>query len=111
MLHYRQNCERKKLQALGVKKNKRRIIRAIYGEQIDNVCHQGLVDSESPQEYDENLLVQNKLWEQLKVEDTDKPAQFYDWFVKHKSKEVRAAMLKPLRLEAGIGESQYTTND
>jgi len=38
---------------------------------------------------------------------------FFDWFTKYKATTIKEALLKPVRIEAGLGNppNEFTTND
>ncbi|XP_030850278.1 uncharacterized protein LOC105442659 [Strongylocentrotus purpuratus] len=112
MLHHRQNVD-SKLQKLGVKNNADKILRSIYGEQVKETRHEGLVDSSTEKEYEEGLQFWCTRWDSLEEEETGKDPMFSTWFRQYKSQEVRESMLKPLRQKAGLGDPprQFTTND
>ena len=112
-IHHRKNCE-EKLRSLGVKEfNRRRILRNIYGEQMENHRVEGLIDCESSERFDEMLEFYVPLWDMLERADTDKEPQFSTWYKRHKAQQCKENMLKPLRQSAGLGEhaKQYTNND
>ena len=112
MLHHRSNCE-KKLADLGVKKNVRRIVRSIYGEQVEETRYEGLVDALTEEEYEAKLATWIPQWDALEHEESGKESQFSTWFLRYKSADVRKCMLATLRKKAGLGDppAQFTTND
>ena len=107
-----QNVEQK-LADLGLKKNTQRILRSIFGEQIDDVRYEGLVDADTKDEYEQQLAHWASLWDQMEKEETGRDPQFSTWFFKYTKAEVKQGMLKSLRKDAGLGSPprQYTTND
>lgn len=112
MIHHRRNIE-SKLEDLHIKKNARRIVRSIYGEQIGGTRYEGLADCQSEEEYDRQLAFWMSKWDDLEREESAREPCFSKWFLKYKSTEVRKNMLNPLREAAGLGTParQYTTND
>nr|XP_054759535.1 uncharacterized protein LOC129265580 [Lytechinus pictus] len=112
MLHHNRNIE-SKLEDLKIRTNARRIIRSIYGEQIDGTRYQGLADCQSDEEFDSQLAYWTSKWDELEREDTGREPCFSTWFLKYKSEEVKRKMLSPLREQAGLGSppKQFTTND
>lgn len=112
MIHHKANCE-KKLKDLGVKKNTRRILRSIYGEQIEDTRYEGLADAETEAEYEMKLATWITQWDALEAEETGREPQFSTWFQRFKSLDIKKGMLKTLRRRAGLGDPprQFTTND
>ena len=112
MIHHKGNCE-KKLTGLGVKKNAKRILRSIYGEQVEETRYEGLADAESPEEYEAKLATWIQQWDALEFEETGREPEFSLWFQRFKSVDIKKCMLKTLRREAGLGDPprQFTTND
>ncbi|XP_071490395.1 uncharacterized protein [Diadema antillarum] len=112
MLHHKRNCEAK-LAKLGVRRNARRIVRSIYGEQVDGTRYEGLADCSTEEEYELQLAAWAPQWDALETEESGREAEFSTWFRRFKSADVKTSMLKPLRNQAGLGDPprQFTTND
>ena len=98
-------------------RNITRILKHIYGAEFETSEGRqrtlGLVDAETPQEFDDKLAQRVKVWDRLEEGDTGKQPSISKWFTTYKSKECKEAMLAPLRQQAGLGEppTQFTTND
>ena len=70
---------------------------------MDNHYTEGLVDSESPDEFDDNLQKFRYVWDkrEMLARDTTVPA-FFQWFKMYHSDLVKEKMLKPVRCKAGL---------
>lgn len=114
MNHAKDNCLRK-MTELGITKElQHKIVRDIYGYEDSGIRHQGLVDSESEEDFDEKCHAILPVWDIHESANTNKDPKFSEWFLKHKSKECKSNMLLPLRRMAGLGDvntKQFTTND
>jgi hypothetical protein len=71
----------------------------IFGGKSGPTFFEGLVDTESEQKFDERLLQL-----QLAAEESEALTLFYSWFLKYHANEVKSAMLKPIRISAGLGD-------
>ena len=85
----------------------------IFGKNIGNTYHEGLVDSGSLQEFDQGLENIKLLW--YEREKPLSPAcgpRFYRYFVQYHADVVCYHMRKDLRENAGLGSppSKFTTN-
>ena len=103
-----------KLHDLGISdKFAKKYIKDIFGYLVDNHYTEGLVDSESLEEFDDNLQKCSSVWDkrEMLARDTTVPA-FFQWFKTYHSDLVKEKMLKPVRCKAGLGNPpvQYTTN-
>ena len=72
-----------------------------------SVFLEGLVDSNSNDEFQQKLLVLKERWKKLDDNDC-----FYDWFCQYKVSIVQETMLKFVREEFGLGwpPQPFTTN-
>ena len=117
MLHGRENCKRKLIE-LGIDPDtQKNILDQIYGYEVDThdgrIRTLGLVDVETPEEFDDDLLEVIPNWDYMESRSTGKDPKFSNWFVDNKATETKASMLAPLRRAAGLGQQprQFTTND
>ena len=114
MIHDRGTCK-KKLTDLGVKKNARRILCAIYGEQVQETRYEGLADALTEEEYEARLAAWVPLWDVLESEETGRESEFSTWFLRYKSAQVKKSMFQTLRKKTGLGDplqvTTITTND
>ena len=111
--HMRNNISRK-LKSLGVSDNATsEFIRDIFGAKRPSPrsIEYGLVDATSEDEFDTELRHYEIIWNEREIEDrkTDSPL-FYKWFAKEKSAVFKKHLLLPLRISAGLGFAEYTTN-
>ena len=72
----------------------------------------GLADAENEEEFFTALESLEQVWNDRETCSTGKPAQFYLWFRKTKSKEFITSVIKPVRIKGGLGDppSAYTNN-
>ena len=73
----------------------------------------GLVDCDSPQQFDKELSQLQEVWDNREMcirSSTD--AKFYSWFVTYQASNFKEKMLKPLRSAVGLGviPVEYTNN-
>ena len=61
---------------------------------------EGLVDSESEEEFSQKLPVTEKRWSEFEKEHNTQPG-FFEWFTRNKATIIRQTMLKTVREEAG----------
>ncbi|XP_062572678.1 uncharacterized protein LOC134234614 [Saccostrea cucullata] len=109
--HMRNNISRK-LQGLGVSESTiGEYIRDIFGVKRDSEVEYGLVDATSEAEFDTELKNYEIIWNEREIEDrkTNDPL-FYKWFLKEKADTFKEHLLLPLRISAGLGYAEYTTN-
>ena len=69
----------------------------------------GLVDANTPEEFDEMLSNLQSVWQKREAEFSSRK---YQWFVKYHAEDVRNFMITPVRERVGLGKppSHYTTN-
>jgi hypothetical protein len=115
--HEQDNCK-EKLKKIGVSSHgRRKILNSIFGSEIDSngerTRKEGLIDCNSAEEFDSILSTFQTDWDSIEKNDTGKNPQFWFWFRKYKSQEVKETMLKPVRIAAGLGNppATYRTND
>ena len=103
-----------KLKDLGISGDyAKAFITDIFGQQQDTHKFCGLVDCDSPEQFDEELLQLQEVWNSREMcvrSSTD--AQFYAWFVTYQASNLKDKMLKPLRSAVGLGDipAEYTNN-
>ena len=88
------------------------ILDMIFGKQVGGAFCEGLVDAESASLfYDKVEEFKSKMIKKEKKNPDARPG-FYDWFCQHKVEAIASGMLKPIRIEAGLGvpPSSFTTN-
>ena len=102
-IHFQDNIEQKlKMSSAAMK---RAIIRDIFGHQIGDVYHKGLLHSNSESEFDEKLLQLQEKWEKF-------VPGFHSWFTSTHSITVKESMLFSIRTRALLGSPprKYTNN-
>eukprot|EP00794_Sanderia_malayensis_P006409 gene6409-7140_t len=95
---------------------KKAVMNDIFGKQEEHTKFYGLVDCDDGIEFDTKLKALQVDWvEKEKCDPCRKlPGQsFHAWFTKEKAEDIKDFLLKPVRIEAGLGNppDQYTTND
>ena len=113
-LHVKRDIQRK-LHDLGIpEKYSKEYINEIFGYSNGSHFTEELVDCECDSEYEDQLNKCCHVWNEREklARDTNVPV-FYDWFKAYHSDLVKTKMLKPVRVQAGLGDppTQYTTND
>ena len=107
MLHAKENSKRKLIE-LGVDPDtQKNILDQIYGYEVNThdgrIGIQGLVDIETPEQFDNDLLEVIPNWDYMESRSTGKDPKFSNWFVENKAGETKASMPLPLRRAAGLG--------
>ena len=103
-----------KLKDLGISGDyAKAFITDIFGQQQDTHKFCGLVDCDSPEQFVEELLQLQEVWNSREMcvrSSTD--AQLYAWFVTYQVSNLKDKMLKPLRSAIGLGDipAEYTNN-
>ena len=97
------------LKSVGIDEVKRRLICTdIFGQQVGTMFEEGIVDSDDVEEFDAQLRSIRSTWgERIGKQGT----AFHDWFVKYKSNLMKKHLLKPVRIDAGLGDppTRYVT--
>eukprot|EP00794_Sanderia_malayensis_P001057 gene1057-394_t len=86
----------------------------IFGRQDGATKYYGLVDCDTEREVSEKFGNLKSSWDKLEQESTSKTScTFHEWFEKEKLADLITSMLKPVRIDAGLGNppTQYTNND
>ncbi len=110
-LHFKRNME-SKLSSIGVHgKEQLPFIRDILGGQVGETFHRGIVHSEDNKEFYAKLCSLESVWNERETAVAGNDPVFYAWFVRYHADAVESAMLQPLRVRAGLGDSLYCTND
>ena len=109
--HFRQNVKRKLQELQYPESSIKEILGDIFGCNQGSIFSEGLVDSNSDEEYDEKLCLLEERWNRLESAD-DIGTSIYDWFLQHKAPIMKATMIKSIREEAGLGKppKPFTTN-
>ena len=110
-IHFRQNIKRK-LQELQYPESAiKEVVSDIFGCKQGSTLSEGLVDSNSDEEFNEKLNLLEERWKQLEAAHNVE-SSIYDWFVQHKAPVMKATMIKSIREEAclGIPPEPFTTN-
>ena len=98
------------LKSVGIDEANRRLISAdIFGQQVGTTFEEGIVDSDDVEEFDARVQSIRSTWEERIGK---KGTTFHDWFVKYKSNLMKKHLLKPVRIDAGLGNppSRYVSN-
>ena len=98
------------LKSVGIDESNRRLICAdIFGQQVGTTFEEGIVDSDDVEEFDARLHSIRSTWEKRIG---NKGIAFHDWFVKYKSNLMKEHLLKPVRIDAGLGNppTRYVSN-
>ena len=84
----------------------------IFGQQVELQHMDGLVDAESEKEFDQGVDCLCRKWQQLDLGDNGPMCAFSEWFKRYKCSTIKQAMLRPVRLRAGLGNppESFTTN-
>ena len=108
-LHERQNIDRH-LKAIGVSEHERKdIIADIFGRQVGSTFKEGILDSDSAEEFWLRLTQLERVW----AEHTGKKGkELHSWVMKYKADEMVISMLRPVRTRARLGDPplHFTTN-
>ncbi|KAK3749032.1 hypothetical protein QZH41_006225 [Actinostola sp. cb2023] len=106
-IHFRKNVI-EHLKSVGIDEMNRKLIcDDIFGHQIGTRFEEGIVDSDD--EYQGRLDSLRGVWEERIGK---KGLDFYQWFMKWKSRLVKEHLLKPVRIAAGLGDppKPYVSN-
>ena len=111
-IHVRRNIK-DKLQELRVCEGTVQVVLGdIFGRQVELQQMDGLVDAVSEEEFDQGVQCLCQKWEQFDSEDRGPMQVFCEWFKRYKCSTVKHAMLRPVRIKAGLGNPPiaFTTN-
>ena len=108
-LHVKRNIKAK-LRELGVKGVQQIVVSNIFGQQIGDQLVEGLVDSESENEFKKGYDIISQKWKRIDTEKNGPMHSFVTWFNRHKY-SVQKTMLKSVRHKAGLGNppTPFTT--
>jgi len=115
--HMRQDIKRKLATDMGFPDNiVSEILADIFGNKDGPTFFEGLVDSNSENEFDSNLEVLEERWERFEHSRSKVPASdvnFFTWLKRYHAEEIKSTMLRPIRIAAGLGDppSEFCTND
>jgi hypothetical protein len=86
-------------------------IKDIFGVNCGLNKQHGLVDSTSEDEFDTELKNYEIIWNEREISErkTSQPV-FHTWFKQNKADTFKKHLLLPLRISAGLGFGEYTTN-
>ena len=87
--------------------SQRQLCADIFGVQIGTRFEEGLVDSENQELLDARFASLESVWVEKLGHNGKK---FHDWFKQYKLADIANHMLKPVRMQAGIGNAQFVTN-
>ena len=110
-IHFRQNIKRK-LQELQYPDSAiKEVLGDIFGCTQGDTFSEGLVDSNSDEEFDKKLCLLKQRWQQLEAAHSIE-SSVYDWFLQYKALIMKTTMIKSIREEAGLGlpPEPFTTN-
>ena len=84
----------------------------IFGRNVEMQQVDGLVDAESEEEFDKGTQILCKKWQHFDSEESGPMHAFSEWFKRYKCSTIKQAMLRPVRVRAGLGNppSTFTTN-
>ena len=111
-LHMKRNIKAK-LRELGVSESvQQTVVSDIFGQQIGSQHVEGLIDSDSDDEYGKGYDVISKKWKRLDSKEGGSMHIFVTWFHRHKYSVIKETMLKSVRRNAGLGDppALFTTN-
>ena len=88
------------------------VVSDIFGRQIGDQMVEGLVDSESENEFKERYAIISQKWARLDTEESGPMHLFVAWFTRHKYSLLQKTMLKSICRKAGLGNppTPFTTN-
>jgi hypothetical protein len=111
-LHMKRNIKAK-LRELGVSESVQQIVISdIFGQQIGSQHLEGLIDSESNDEFGKGYDIISQKWKGLDSTEGGSMHVFVSWFHRHKYSVIKETMLKSVRRSAGLGDppTLFTTN-
>jgi hypothetical protein len=85
----------------------------IFGQQEGTHLFCGLVDCDSDDEFDEQLLKLEDTWNDRELTAVIKSVpEFHAWFTRYQASNMKSKMLKPLRKAVGLGDPpvHFTNN-
>ncbi|CAB4041088.1 Hypothetical predicted protein, partial [Paramuricea clavata] len=96
-------------------REKKVFLNEIFGKEEEEVKFLGLVDSNDEDDFQNKQENLEELWNTREAQcgGSNRDGTFYEWFVKEKATQIKESMLKPIRIEAGLGNipREYTNND
>jgi len=110
-VHLRRDIQ-EKMKEIGVPKQ----YQSFFVEDVMGSFHSphaiGLVDANTPEEFDEMLSNLQSVWQKREAEFSSRSPVVYQWFVKYHAEDVRNFMITTVRERVGLGKppSHYTTN-
>ena len=108
-LHERQNIDRH-LKTIGVSEyNRNEIIADLFGRQVGSRLEEGILDSDTVEEFWLRMAEIKQIWKERMG---SKGEQVHSWVIKYKADEIVNSMIRPVRIQAGLGNPplQFTTN-
>ena len=111
-IHVRRNIK-DKLHELHVREGAVQVILGdIFGRDVELEQMDGLVDAESEEEFDVGVQFLCQKWQQFDSVESGPVHVFCEWFKRYKCNTIKQAMLRPVRIKAGLGNppSNFTTN-
>ena len=110
-IHFRQNIKRKLHELQYPESTSKEILDDVFGCKQGSTFSEGLVDSNSDEEFNEKLSLLEERWKQLEVAHNIESG-IYDWFLQYKASVMKTTMIKSIREEAclGIPPEPFTTN-
>ena len=103
-IHVR-NRIKMKLQDLGILTDMAKgFVTDIFGQQLGTHKFCGLVDCESPEQFNLELQQLEEVWNSKEMyARSSTEAHFHSWFTKYQASNMKQKMLKPLRTPVGLG--------
>ena len=95
----------------GIQSAIKEVVGDIFGCQQGSTFSEGLVGSNSDEEFNEKLCQLEERWKQFEAAHNVE-SSVHDWFVQYKARVMKATTIKSIREEAclGIPPEQFTTN-
>ena len=79
------------------------VVSDIFGQQIGSRYVEGLIDSESDEEFEKGYNISQK-WKGMDSKEGGPMHMFVTWFRRHKYSVIKKTMLKSVRRNAGLGD-------
>ena len=111
-LHLRRNIKQQLHSQRFPEEHIKTTLEEIFGVSKGTVHLEGLIDCKTCEEFDNKLALLKPIWDARESSNSTGTAEFYEWFVKHKSEVLKSTALYPVRVEAGLGTPPklFTTN-
>ena len=111
-VHFRRNIK-DQLTALGIKGyDQADFMNEIFGIELeDKVFADGLLNCQDDEEFDHYLAMIEPIWnERQKKLTKEQPSKLFSQYFREHADTIKSSMLAPVRRQAGLGDSYFTTN-